>query len=132
MPLFDSLGREIVPLRKHHRVLRTTKPKRRPKSEVVPRLVEVLLAARHNVSGTLYGPGTVKVPRKIASVLLEGERRAAATDANFAGTRACIVGPGATRGGFRVREVAPEYFDITHLSTLPFGVVDKAGLFASN
>ena len=134
MPLLDAFGREIA-----HRV-RSPKPRRPKRKPVVPRvphtpprnlnqLVEMSLTTRHNVGGELYGPGPVKVPRAVAQVLAEGERRASWCDANFAGTRACIIGPGNRKGALGVREVAPEIFDLPYVAAVPFGVVGKTGLF---
>ena len=134
MPLVDAYGRalDIKPRRKYTRRPKNKKQPRRVSSKEiavgtatlkanVP--VELHLLARHNVGGRQYGPGVVRVPRKIADVLQEGERRAATNDANFAGGRAFMVGPG--RGNVRVREVAPEYFDSSLNSGVPFGVVQR-------
>lgn len=139
MPLFDAHGREI-PLRAP-RARKSRKPKNIPAkfrraSGTVRALkqsqeVELMLLAKHHIGGTDYGPGPVKVPQHVAAVLREGERRAQATDDNFTGTKACMIGPGPTKGALSVRRVAPEYFDTLPVSGVPFGVVDRAGNFAS-
>lgn len=143
MPLFDAFGRPLEttpagpPLKPH-------KPKKKPPLRNIPRkrrqseigaqhqqqarLVTVTLAAAHNVNGTPYGPGTVTVRRDLADALLEGERNAAAADAAFMGTKACVIGPGA-KAGFKTIRVAPEYFDIANQNALPFGVISKQGAF---
>ena len=137
MPLYDNLGREIVPKQRY-----TRRPRKKPaKYRVSPKSVaavtanqpnvEVILAAKHNINGVPYGPGRVVVSRKVARVLQEGERRAAWSDANFAGTRACVIGPGRGKG-LTVREVASEFFDLPYLAAVPFGAVDKTGTFQAN
>ena len=143
MPLLDAFGREI-PLRPR-RLKRAPRPKnvkppqRRPKEEPTgpdsrirkEARVEVTLLARHSIGDVFYGPGRVIVSRKVAEVLREGEQRAQTADANFAGTRACVIGPGPNKG-LRVQQVAPEFFDMPYLGVLPFGVVDKSGNFQAN
>lgn len=134
MPLVDQFGRalDIKPKRGYTRRPKNKPSPRRVSSKSVAAgtqalkvnaPVELMLAARHNIGDIQYGPGLVRVPRKIADVLQEGERRAAVNDANFAGTRAFMVGPG--RAGLAVKEVAPEYFDSSLNSGVPFGVVQR-------
>lgn len=136
MPLLDAFGRPIaiVPKRTYTRRPKTKPAKRRVSQKSIAAGTKVLrdiapneitLAARHTINGVPYGPGRVTVPKKIAEVLLEGERRAAWSDANFAGTRACVIGPGRVKGALGVREVAPEFFDTQYASAVPFGVVDR-------
>lgn len=142
MPLVDQFGHEITPRprRKARRpknvpAARRTSPKAIAKGTAILRAnqnVEIVLVTRHNINGVPYGPGRVVVPRKIAQVLAEGERRASQADANFASTRACVIGPGPLKGGLRVRQVAPEYFDLPYLPAVPFGVIDKSGNFAAS
>ena len=92
--------------------------------------VALTLYAKHNLNGVPYGPGNVMVPLDVAQVLREGERNAARTDANFAGTRACVIGPVAVKGALSVNEVAPEYFDAAVERVLPFGAVNRnTGVF---
>ena len=137
MPLFDALGREI-PLKPIRRVKRH-KPKnvgstRRKPLQITGAQdkirqnaeVEVTLLAKHHLAGTDYGPGIIRVPKHVASTLLEGERRAQASDENFTGTRACMIGPGVQKGSLSVRRVASEYFDNVLASGVPFGVVDRS------
>lgn len=139
MPLLDHLGREITPARsvKRHKTPRPNNrkaPRRVPKAatETARRNlapvthVELMLSTRHNLSGHLYGPGKVVVTQDVAQVLREGERRAQAVDERFTQPRACMIGPGGTKGGLSVREVAPEYFDTNVSNGVPFGVVDRA------
>ena len=143
MPLFDAFGRPLEtapagpPLKPH-------KPKKKPPLRNVPRkrrqsvigaqhqqqarMVTVTLLAAHNVNGTPYGPGTVTVRRDLADTLLEGERNAAAADAAFAGTKACVIGAGHNTG-FKATRVAPEYFDTANQNAMPFGVISKQGVF---
>ena len=132
--LLDHLGNPIPT-----RPRRTLKPRVRKAPRRVPSKatetarrnlapathVEVFLAAKHNLSDHVYGPGRVVVPSDVAKVLLENDGRAAWTDHNFSSTKACIIGPGRNKGGLSVTEVAPEYFDMQHLSAIPFGVVDR-------
>lgn len=140
MPLLDAYGREI-PIRVRSK--RGRKPKNKKQPARVPAArnqyltdnapVEVTLLARHTINGEVYGPGKVRVARKIANGLVEQEQRARRADANFAGTKACVIGPGAHKGGLTVTEVAPEYFDMPELGVVPFGVVDRnSGLFRFN
>ena len=90
-------------------------------------MVTVTLTAVHNVNGHVYGRGEVTVHRDLADALLEAERNAAAADANFTGTRACVIGPGA-KGGFKTIRVAPEYFDIAQQNAVPFETISKQGV----
>ena len=147
MPLYDAFGRPLEtapagpPLKPH-------KPKKKPSPRNLPRsrrrsligaqhqqqarLVTVTLTAVHNINGTTYGKAnsqtTVTVRRDIADTLLENERNAAAADAAFAGTKACVIGAGHGTG-FKATRVAPEYFDIAQQNALPFGVISKQGAF---
>ena len=134
MPLLDQFGNplSIKPVRRYKR---SSKPRQRrvpsratetARRNLAPAThVELVLAAKHNISGTQYGPGKVIVPLDVASVLREGEQRAAASDHNFSSTRACVIGPGRVKGGLSVTEVAPEYFDTQYMGAVPFGVVDR-------
>lgn len=138
MPLLDQFGNEI-PLRRGSP--RPRKPKNVKKApRVSPRTqartlqalslthpVEAFLTTKHNINGREFGPGRVVVPRETARALAEAERRAASTDANFASTRAFIVGPGRSKGAVGVREVAPEYFDVAQENAVPFGEVSRTG-----
>lgn len=139
MPLLDQYGNPLTPTRtvKRHKTPRPNNrkaPRRVPKNQTeISRRnlapvthVDLLLAARHNVGGVLYGPGKVTVTQDVAQVLREGETRAAQADANFTGSKACMIGPGGTKGGLSVREVAPEYFDAGVQNGVPFGVVDRS------
>lgn len=142
MPLLDSFGREIVlaprrlpPRRAFHKRAKPKVPHAAPKGASPPsnHPITLILTARHNLGGVFYGPGPVSVPPPVARTLQEGEYRAAQTDANFAGSRACVIGPGRSKGGLSVKEVAPEYFDMPELAVLPFGVVDRTtGQFRFN
>src|SRR3990167_2891565 len=139
MPLYDNLGREIAhepkPRRKSVPRPRNLKHQRRkPTSETspLPKSFEVRLTARHNINGEFYGPGMVTVKSKpLADTLLEQERNAARADAQFAGTRAALIGPGRMGRGFRTQAVAPEMFDMAAETLLPFGVVNRnTGVFS--
>lgn len=141
MPLLDQFGQPLTPPKS---VRPPKRPKNKPRVKRVPSYqgssrqvdvsrrnlapvthVELMLAAKHNINGTIYGPGRVVVTLDVAPVLREGERRAAWTDANFAGSRSCVIGPGRTKGALGVTEVAPEYFDMRVDNGVPFGVVDR-------
>ena len=130
--LYDSLGNPI----------RLTRPKRPKRVKAKPRVpsnatetarrnlapvthVRLTLAARHNLSDNIYGPGEVVVPFDVAKVLQENERRAAWSDRNFTSTRACVIGPGRQKGGLGITEVSPEYFEMQYGNSMPFGVVDR-------
>ena len=132
MPLVDQFGHPVsVPRpKKSKRPKNKPAPRRAPKGERAHILsiqpVRIVLRAQHTVNGEPYGPGPVVVKRELANALLEQDRRAAVGDANFAGTKACVVGPGRQKGALSVTEVAPEFFDSSALSVLPFGVVDRA------
>lgn len=138
MALLDQFGNPIKPAKtvKRHKTPRPNNrkvPRRVPKgaTETARRNlapvthVELMLAARHNLAGTYYGPGKVVVTQDVAACLREGEQRAAQADANFTGSKACMIGPGGSKGGLSVREVAPEYFDMNVSNGVPFGVVDR-------
>ena len=139
MPLYDSFGRPLdtapagPPLTLSVPKKKKTPPKNIPRKhrrsivgaqhQQQARMVTVALAAVHNVNGAVYGPGTVTVRRDLADALLEGERNAAAADANFAGTKACVIGP-----GFKTIRVPPEYFDIAQQNAVPFETISKQGV----
>ena len=129
MPLVDAYGR-VIPLRARP----GRKPKPKVKRKVGPQVLQTLsdhqnisivLRARHTINGEQYGPGKVIVPRKVANGLLEADGRAAHADDRFKGTRACVIGPGKSKGSLGVREVPPEFFDLPELTMVPFGVVDR-------
>ena len=149
MPLYDAFGRPLEtapvgPPLKPHKPKKKPSPRnlpRKPRRSVIgaqhqqqARMVTVTLCAHHNINGASYGPGpgqapvTITVRRDLADALLEAEGRAAAADAAFVGTKACVIAAG-QGGGFKTTRVAPEYFDIANQNALPFGVISKQGAF---
>ena len=135
--LLDHLGTPIPTRPRRQRRPKNIQPKRRVPSAATETArrnlapathVRLMLAAKHNINDTQYGPGEVTVTTDVAKVLQEQERRAAWTDHNFASTRACVIGPGRVKGGVSVTEVAPEYFDTQALDAVPLGVVNRTTL----
>ncbi len=54
--------------------------------------MEIVATVAHNIGGQTYGPGTIKVRRDVALMILENERRGREADSNFFGKRAGIIG----------------------------------------
>ncbi len=75
-------------------------------------LVTINLTARHEINGTVYGPGPVRVPRHIAADLQSGDQEAIREEIRFRSTRSVIIQAGPRGRGYKPREVPPETFDI--------------------
>lgn len=111
-------------------------PRRRPKLSRKPRtakasrkaladnqVVEVILTRQHSINAVNYGPGRIKLPKKLADVLMEQETRARHSEDIFQSRdRAFMIRHG--RGGTPfAQQVSAESFDTSYATAVPFGTI---------
>ena len=100
--------------KKGHKRPRKTVPRPEP-PENPHELVEVILQARHNINGVLYGPGYIQVPRGVVPTLMEQESRAVIYDATWKQEKAVIIGPREALRGHKALRVDPSVFEAPDL-----------------
>lgn len=82
-----------------------------------PPMVTVNLTMQHNISGTIYGPGEVRVDENVAATLRGNEENVRRYKAYMSGAGAGIII--ANPGGVALSPVDPAYFDAANFQADP-------------